>query len=252
MKKTFSLEIKTPCDANLDAMNKTNNGFYCNLCTKNVIDLSNKSNYEIGKIISEAKDKNICARLKTTQLDEEFSLVENQKSANFKYAIAVAASVLLTTNITAQENQNPKTEINSATVSPHKQGKIAYVESKNTNVSFQFTGKLLDKVTGKPLSKKQFAEINLRVEGSEKTVKVDPKTGYFTIPLTLDKNQKEIYINIYSDNLHYSKTMIFDSKLIKNKTLNQNIKVDPKEFLELHIAGGLGVIYKADKKNSNS
>jgi hypothetical protein len=252
MKKTFSLEIKTPCDANLDAMDKTSNGFYCSFCTKNVIDLSNKSNYEIGKIISETKDKNICVRLKTTQLDEEFSLVENQKSANFKYAVAIAASVLLTTNISAQEDKNPKTEVNSTTVSPHKQGKIAYVDSKNTSVSFQFTGKLLDKVTGKPLSKKQFTEINLRVEGSEKTVKVDPKTGYFSIPLILDKNQKEIYINIYSDNLHYSKTMIFESKLIKNKTLNQNIKVDPKEFLELHIAGGLGVIYKADKKKSNS
>lgn len=252
MKKTFSLEIKTPCDANLDSMNKTSNGFYCNLCTKNVIDLSNKSNYEIGKILSKTKDKNICARLKTTQLNEEFSLVENQKFANFNYAIAVAASVLLTTNISAQENKSHTTEVNSATLSPHKQGKIAFIKPKNTNVSFQFTGNLLDKFTGKPLSKKQFPEISLRVEGCEKTVKVDLKTGYFTIPLNIDKNQKEIYINIYSNSLHYSKTMFFDSKLIKNKTLNQNIKIDPKEFLELHIAGGLGVIYNANKKNSNS
>ncbi len=252
MKKTFHLEIKTPCDANLNAMDKTSNGFYCNLCTKNVIDLSNKSNYEIGKIISETKDKNICARLKTSQLDQEFSLVESQKTANFKYAVAVAASVLLTTNIAAQENQKPKTEVNYSTLNSHTKGKIAYVDVKNVKILFQFSGKLLDKNTGKPLSKKQFLDINLNIEGSEKEVKVDPKTGFFSIPLSLDRNQKEIYINIYSNHLRYSKTMIFDSKLIKNKVLNQNIKVDPKEFSELHIAGGLGIIYKTDKKNSNS
>jgi hypothetical protein len=252
MKKTFQLEIKAPCDANVNAMHKTNTGFYCNLCTKNVIDLSNKSNYEIGKIISEAKDKNICARLKTKQLDEEFGLIDNSKSSSFKYAVAVAASVLLTTNISAQESQKPKTEVNTTTVSTYKQGEVAYVKPKTTTISFQFTGKILDKYTGKPLSTKLFTEMSLNIGGSEITVPVDPKTGSFSIPLTLDKNQKEIYITIYSNNLHYSKTIPFDSKMIKNKTIYQNIKVAPKEFLELHIAGGLGIIYKTVKKNSYS
>mgnify|MGYP006198041695 CR=1 FL=1 len=97
MKKKFTLEIANPCSENFDKMIPNSNGSFCNSCMKNVIDLSKKSNSEVAKFISENKNKNICARLKTTQLEEEFQYNEISKINSLKYA-AVAASLLFVSN----------------------------------------------------------------------------------------------------------------------------------------------------------
>lgn len=253
MKKTFKLEINTPCDANLEAMKKTTSGFFCDSCTKDVIDLSNKSNYEISKFITETKDRsNICARLKTTQMDEEFSLLEpTNPIASLKYAVAVAASVLLTSNVVAQEKTTPATE----QVQPHKpiiMGKMVYTKPVQQTVSFVLKGKLIDKNTKKPIDSKQFSSIKVYVAGAEKEADINHKTGEFSVPLTLDKNQKEISVNFTSNDFYLDKNYKIDLKNIRKNILNLTFSVDPKEFRMLKIAGGMGVIFENKTTKTNS
>ena len=108
MKKKFTLEISSPCSENFNKMIPNTIGSFCSSCAKNVIDLSKKSNTEVAKFIAETKDQNICARLKVTQLDHEFEYNETSKINNLKYA-AVAASLLLASNVSGQEKTPIKT-----------------------------------------------------------------------------------------------------------------------------------------------
>ena len=251
MKKKFSLEIKTPCSENFDKMIPNSNGSFCNSCAKNVIDLSTKTNSEVARFIAENKNKSICARLKTSQLEEEFEINEISKSNNFKYAVAVAASVLLTSNVIGQEKEPVRTELGCVKSNPHVVGKIAYQEGKL--VSFVLSGKVLEKSTKKPLSNKKYPELTIFVSGSNVSVKVDPKTGAYSIPLLLDKKTSELFVTINSSDSSYSKSMKIDLSKIRNNSLILNLSIDSETEMERYqIMGGLGVNYIDNKKMKNS
>lgn len=247
----FSLEIKTPCSENFDKMIPNSNGSFCNSCAKNVIDLSTKTNSEVARFIAENKNKSICARLKNSQLEEEFEINEISKSNNFKYAVAVAASVLLTSNVIGQEKEPLRTELGCVKSNPHVVGKIAYQEGKL--VSFILSGKVLEKSTKKPLSNKKYPELTIFVSGSNVSVKVDPKTGAYSIPLLLDKKTSELFVTINSSDSSYSKSMKIDLSKIRNNSLILNLSIDSETEMERYqIMGGLGVNYIDNKKMKNS
>lgn len=242
MKKSFQLEIKTPCDADLKAMDKTDNGFFCHLCTKDVIDLSQKTNYEISKFISENKNKSICARLKTSQLEEKFDLVEQSKSNNFKYAVAVAASVLLTTNVVSQETPSTQLEQTEPAERVEIMGKVAFQNPKIQTISFTLKGKLLNEKTKKPLSAKEYPGMTIYINGAQEAVEINPKTGAFSIPLTINKNTVKLRLRLNSGDSFLDKTLAINTEKIIKNVLTQNITINPKKFQKDVIAGGLGVI----------
>jgi hypothetical protein len=249
MKKKFSLEIKTPCHENFNNMIPNANGSFCNSCAKNVIDLSTKTNSEVAKFIAESKDKNICARLNVSQLEQTFEYDTHPKNNNFKYAIAVAASVLLTSNIVAQDNKQPVTTVQTCEAKPPKRmvGKIAVHQKV---VAVTISGKVLDSSTKKPISETLYPNLMIYANGATKSVKIDPKTGEYILDLLVNENTKNIIIYISSDDNRYSKEFPINTKE-KSKTLN--ILVNPEqEFQSLKILGGMGVNYIDDKKNSLS
>jgi hypothetical protein len=249
MKKKFSLEIKTPCHENFNNMIPNANGSFCNSCAKNVIDLSTKTNSEVAKFIAESKDKNICARLNVSQLGQTFEYETHPKNNNFKYAVAVAASVLLTSNIVAQDNKQPFTVVQTSEAKPPKQmvGKIA-VQQKVVAITIR--GKVLDSSTKKPISETLYPNLMIYENGATKSIKIDPKTGEYILDLLVNENTKNIIIYINSDDKRYSKEFPINTK---EKTKTLNILVNPeKEFQSLKILGGMGVNYINDKKNSLS
>ena len=166
MKKQFSLEIQNPCDAKFSEMTPNAHGSFCSSCAKNVIDLSRKTNSEVAKILANSKDSSICARLKTSQLDQVFEHNEASKLNTFKYATAIAASVLLTSNVTAQEKEPVKIEVDSTKPQRVIMGKIAYREPVNKVISVTIQGKLLDSKTKKPISEKLYPNLSIYINGA--------------------------------------------------------------------------------------
>lgn len=250
MKKKFSLEIKEPCPENFDKMIPNSNGSFCSTCVKNVIDLSTKTNSEIGRFIAQNKNNNsICARLKTSQLQEEFEINELSKTTNLKYAVAVAASILLTSNVAGQEKEPVKTEVGCAKPNPHIVGKIAYSQSIEKIISFTLKGKIWERDTKKPLSEKKYPNLYLYITGSKSSVRIDPKTGKYEMPIMINEKNTEIYITISNDDFTFSKTMKIDLSKIKNEELILNISIDSeKEMQNYKIMGGLGINYIDNKK----
>jgi len=242
MKKKFTLEIASPCSENFDKMIPNANGSFCNSCMKNVIDLSKKTNSEVARFIAENKDKSICARLKTTQMEEQFEYSETSKINTLKYA-AVAASVLLASNLSAQEKEPIQTEISRPQPNTYKVGKVAYNQTRNEEVSITIKGKLLETKTNKPLDKEVYSNLMLSVDGSQNPVKVNPKTGEFAIETKVLKDSKALMVTITANDYYLSKEIAFDIKSAKNNVVIKNIIVDSGELIRIYIAGGLGINY---------
>lgn len=241
MKKKFTLEIASPCSENFNKMIPNNGGSFCSSCAKNVIDLSRKTNSEVAKFISESKDTNICARIKASQLEEEFVYNEVSALANFKYA-AVAASVLLVSNVTAQENVVTQTEINLPQPD-YIVGKVSH--TINEEIAINVKGKLLDASTNKPFNTKDYPDLTISIAGSQREVKVNSKKGEFLISILILKNSKTLNVTIAGDDYYLVKTIPFDIHKVKNNIFLQDIVILPTEMskVEVKIMGGLGINY---------
>ena len=248
MKKKFTLEIASPCSENFDKMIPNANGSFCNSCMKNVIDLSKKTNSEVAKFVSENKDRNICARLKTTQLEEEFQYNETSKIKNFKYA-AIAASLLLASNVTGQEKATAETEIRVPQPASYTLGKVAYIQNVEEQSIF-VKGKLLEAKTNKPFDKKTYRNLSISINGSKSNIKMNSKTGEFLIPIVVAKDSRTFEVTVTADDYFLSKTIDFDMVKVKDNILVKNIIISANELARIYIAGGLGINYLPEKKSS--
>ena len=243
MKKQFSLEIISPCHENFNNMVPNSNGSFCNSCAKNVIDLSTKTNSEVAKFITETKDKNICARLNVSQLEQTFEYETHPKNNNLKYAVAVAASILLTSTIVAQKSPAPKTE---QTPTP-KRVTMGKMMVQHKEVSIVLQGKILDSKTKQPVSETEYPNLSIFVNGSATSVKIDPKTGAYSLELLINENAKSVTIYITNEEVRYSKVVPINTK---EKTNKLDLFVNPAEdFQSYKIMGGMGILYKDNKKN---
>lgn len=247
MKKKFTLEITTPCSENFDKMIPNLNGSFCDSCAKNVIDLSRKTNSEIARFMVENKDRNICARLKTTQLENEFEYNEISKMNNLKYA-AIAASVLLTSSVVAQEKEPIKTEVVSPIPENHILGKIAINQAVQELISIKVKGKLLDAKTHRPLDERTYPDLTLNINNEPTPVKVNPKTGEFSIPVILSKDDKVMIINIAGSDYYLSKVMPFDAKSVKNNVFQQDIIIESETINKVYQLGGIRANFVEEKK----
>ena len=239
--KKFQLSIEKPCDANLLEMQKTNDGFFCTMCTKEVVDLSNLSQYEISKFISENRNNSICARMKTTQLDMEFDLIEQAKiNRGFKYA-AVAASVLAVSSLQAQEH---KTIDSSSEVIRQLTGTVGQVSLQKTENEIKIKGKVIDKNTKLPINNKRFENLYISITGLGYREKINNKKGTFVFRNNVFKDKRNYNLKIETDNNDYSyfeynsEIEIDFTQTIKN-TLNLTIEVDVSKFITHHLIGAV-------------
>jgi hypothetical protein len=78
----MNIQINTPCHEDWQKMNPTQQGAFCKVCTKEVVDFSKKSIAEIKDFFSKEHKEKICGRFETKQL--EF-LSFDAFFASFKY-----------------------------------------------------------------------------------------------------------------------------------------------------------------------
>lgn len=89
MKKTIKLSIPEPCHEDWGKMTATEKGKHCQVCSKEVVDFTHKTDEDI--VAHVMKNKNICGRFIPSQIDRELTL--ERKSGN--NLAPIAASFLL-------------------------------------------------------------------------------------------------------------------------------------------------------------
>jgi len=104
MKKLY---IPNPCSENWESMSLQEKGRFCSVCSKCVIDFTEKKPQEIDYIFKEEKNQEICGRFLNHQLsikDERFSSLEKkffqcvpQAFRNHKFPLTVFSIVLFLT-----------------------------------------------------------------------------------------------------------------------------------------------------------
>ena len=82
--------------------------------------------------------------------------------------------------------------------------------------------------------------------GQSKKVKVNAKTGAFELDLSIATNEKNIVLQINSNEKYYTKHINLNIAAIKNDILLQEIEINPIEFevevVELFMLGAVRTI----------
>lgn len=106
MKKTIKITIAEPCQENWNKMTSVEKGKHCEVCSKNVVDFTGKSDEEIYKHVT--KNNNSCGRFNKTQLNREIKL-ERKSAFNL---LPYAASLLLPLSLMQTISATPKNASN--------------------------------------------------------------------------------------------------------------------------------------------
>ncbi|MBL1219553.1 hypothetical protein JET18_01820 [Chryseobacterium sp. L7] len=82
MKKIY---IPNPCSEIWETMASHEQGKFCSVCSKCVIDFTEKKSEEIESVFKEKRDEDICGRFFSYQLDKDVEKSEKLKSRFLKY-----------------------------------------------------------------------------------------------------------------------------------------------------------------------
>lgn len=94
MQKKIRLQIPKPCHEDWSTMNATEQGRFCQLCKKEVVDFTAMSDRAVLNYFS-AGAPNICGRMAKSQLNRSLAIPAEPRKIWWKYWMGVAASLLL-------------------------------------------------------------------------------------------------------------------------------------------------------------
>ena len=92
----MKLSLNNPCFESWDEMSDTNDGKFCDVCSKKVFDLRDKTNDEVAEIFKTINTNSICTKIQA-----------NRVSSNFSFSKSVAGIVLATSLTSAVHAQTP-------------------------------------------------------------------------------------------------------------------------------------------------
>lgn len=69
MESKYKIRIPEPCHEDWNKMTPDENGKFCSVCVKSVVDFTNKSKTEIEEYLIQNRESQICGRFKKSQID---------------------------------------------------------------------------------------------------------------------------------------------------------------------------------------
>lgn len=146
-------QIENPCEEKWDNMKDIPEGKFCDLCSKKVLDLTQKTNAEIFQLLDQSNGK-ICGKIFQHQSNKSFAstekiIINHEKRKGYSQLIAGLAIAASLTGIqtNAITFKNPSTEIS-------ENKNLRETDSEKEKVSdedFIISGRLINSETGKPL-----------------------------------------------------------------------------------------------------
>ncbi len=147
MKKSISIRIPEPCHEKWHEMSPTEKGRFCQVCTKEVVDFSHKSDEQIIKYADQ--NDNLCGRFHSSQLDRKLTLNRKERNGFLSYAASLLLPItLLFSN--ESFSQGKPTKVEQTEKDYRSIGVGRYAQTK-VNDSIVVSGTIMDKEENLPL-----------------------------------------------------------------------------------------------------
>lgn len=107
MESKLKITIPKPCHEDWNAMNPSDRGRFCNVCTKSVVDFTNMSSDEIRTYLT--KNTNVCGRFKNEQLDSVIIQIPKQvlfSQVHFHKMFMLALLIAMGTSLFSCQNSD--------------------------------------------------------------------------------------------------------------------------------------------------
>lgn len=165
--KKLQILLSDPCSENWDEMQQSNEGRYCEICTKHIVDLTAKTDAELIEFFSKKK-ANICGRLLPSQLNRQIASLP--KPAGWKWMVPFALGMSFVAPLKAQlkpivveQDKNLSKSFSDFTIN-----------SVNAPVIDTIKGRVIDAETKKPL-----AGVKIKKDGFANVIATTDKEGKF-------------------------------------------------------------------------
>lgn len=94
MKKHFNFEVKTPCSENFDQFTPTENGGYCNSCSKEVIDFTQMKSEDIHLYFQKGNNQKTCGKFGKDQLRQLNTSNNSERRLSLAIGFGIACLAL--------------------------------------------------------------------------------------------------------------------------------------------------------------
>lgn len=92
---TYIVRIPEPCHEDWNKMTVDEKGRFCNVCSKSVVDFTNKTDTEIHSILMEKTKEKVCGRFNTNQIERPIQAIQFPLNSNGFRKIFLAAALLV-------------------------------------------------------------------------------------------------------------------------------------------------------------
>lgn len=149
MSSNFKITIPKPCHENWDAMSPDEQGRFCGVCAKSVIDFTKMNDTQVKTFFSENSDKKICGRFRMEQVKQKIifnvPLSVFNKKRSFQKSFLLVLFVVMGTTLFSCKNSSGKTV-----------GEVAVVEGTTaSNITMGMPIPPKDTIQSQPLIQKK-------------------------------------------------------------------------------------------------
>lgn len=112
MENKFKVTVPKPCHENWNLMNPTEKGRFCDVCTKSVVDFTDKSSTEIQEYFLINKNQRVCGRFRNEQIskfDIKIPITVLIKQKTFQKAFLLALFIAMGSSLFSCKNHNDET-----------------------------------------------------------------------------------------------------------------------------------------------
>lgn len=109
MERKFKISIPKPCHENWDKMTPDETGRFCSVCTKGVVDFTDKNSTEIQEYFAQNQDQKICGRFRNEQINKfDIRIPQSvlMQKLPFRKAFLLALFVVMGTTLFSCKNNN--------------------------------------------------------------------------------------------------------------------------------------------------
>lgn len=171
----YIIQIPEPCNENWNTMTPTEKGAFCMRCQKEVFDFTNKSDYQLAKLLdSKAR---LCGKFRPEQLNKEIPSVKNTYYSKLSTLFGVTALLAMSTPVYAQQSST-----DTITIEQQKEIKSLTQKSKIQKDSIQVSGQVF-------YEKEPLPGANIVVKGKSYGTQTD-FNGMFSLKIQKEENGK--------------------------------------------------------------